>query len=717
LLLVNEQSGDSRTLADYYAAKRGIPSGNVCRIQAAVQESVSRREFEDQILRPVAECLSSGLLQDQIHYIVTTKGIPLIVQGQGGPLGDLASVDSELALTYHYLVYGRMPTFGKVENPYYAIQSGPQALRPFDRSQDSMYLVTRLTGASVVDALLLIDRAVQTSGEGGFYFDLPFQRETVQGGWLAQAAESLRGLGLKVSVEDTSAHFQQVDSVLGFCTWSPLEPAGPAAIPQKGWTPGAVALSLDPASASSFQEAPSLSLGARMIRAGVTGLGGFVADPTLDGYFRPQILFPAYASGRNLAESFYLSLRYLGWRQVVVGDPLARVSIAGVQQAGQQKPPGEQCNAEPETRLPGCFARRRSDYLVHKYTASLEAVTALLKAEAQAAQGDDQAALAALGASLSRDPYIADSHLLKARLLARRGENSQAFDHFKRATELGQRQPGIYLQMARLALEKLQDPEAAAPFAQALYRSFGPDDPEISALWAKIQAQRGKLDQAKAVYHRLITNSDPPPAFALAALGRIYFDEGELELAQEFLDRALQSDRLKPPGQKQLRGQGGDQDGEELERLSEDIQFLQQADGSPPSSQAEGNPSPAPQDVPAAVVSRGTTEYPARARQDGIEGIVVLRLLIDEHGQMLKSDLVSGPKVLAKAAQKSVKHWKFRPRLLNGRAVPSYLPISIKFTIRRNDGGQEQSLRGRRRTENAEGQKEIQRDSQAAGTS
>jgi hypothetical protein len=36
----------------------------------------------------------------------------------------------------------------------------------------------------------------------------------------------------------------------------------------------------------------------------------------------PEILLPAYYSGRNLAESFYLAIPFLSWQNIVVGDPL-----------------------------------------------------------------------------------------------------------------------------------------------------------------------------------------------------------------------------------------------------------------------------------------------------------------------------------------------------------------------------------------------------------
>jgi hypothetical protein len=37
---------------------------------------------------------------------------------------------------------------------------------------------------------------------------------------------------------------------------------------------------------------------------------------------RPEYVLPAYASGRNLAESYYLGMPFLSWQGVVLGDPL-----------------------------------------------------------------------------------------------------------------------------------------------------------------------------------------------------------------------------------------------------------------------------------------------------------------------------------------------------------------------------------------------------------
>ena len=52
------------------------------------------------------------------------------------------------------------------------------------------------------------------------------------------------------------------------------------------------------------------------------GAFGNTYEPYLSACARPDYLFPAYFEGRNLAESYYLSLLYLSWQSVVLGDPL-----------------------------------------------------------------------------------------------------------------------------------------------------------------------------------------------------------------------------------------------------------------------------------------------------------------------------------------------------------------------------------------------------------
>jgi uncharacterized protein (TIGR03790 family) len=67
------------------------------------------------------------------------------------------------------------------------------------------------------------------------------------------------------------------------------------------------------------------SLSADYIHEGATGVSGHVDEPYLGFTPRPDYLLPAYYKGRNLAESYYLSLPALSWQNIVLGDPLCRL--------------------------------------------------------------------------------------------------------------------------------------------------------------------------------------------------------------------------------------------------------------------------------------------------------------------------------------------------------------------------------------------------------
>jgi uncharacterized protein (TIGR03790 family) len=66
-------------------------------------------------------------------------------------------------------------------------------------------------------------------------------------------------------------------------------------------------------------------LTADYIHDGATGASGHVYEPYLQMTPRPNILLPAYYHGRNLAESYYLSIPILSWMNIVIGDPLCRL--------------------------------------------------------------------------------------------------------------------------------------------------------------------------------------------------------------------------------------------------------------------------------------------------------------------------------------------------------------------------------------------------------
>ena len=331
LVVVNRGVPVSEEIAEYYVHRRKIPAGNVCRIRAPKQEQITRREYEAWVEPGVMKCLSDGDSKERIDYIVTTKGVPLRISGAGN-----AAVDSELTLLYDKLNGKEHPTQGKVPNPFFG-----QPFAAFDKSRFGIYLVTRLTGFTLDDVKGMIDRAQQAENRGVVVIDgTNWQHQTGERA-LAAAARILPG-GRVVAEHSTDPTYD-VRGVIGYASWGSNDQhrvSGGRRDPGIEWLPGGIATEFVSSDGRTFEEPPAdwrpvpwkerdkfwagtpQSLTGDFIRQGATGASGHVFEPKLDATPQPDILFPAYLQGRTLAESFYLSIRYLSWMNIVVGDPL-----------------------------------------------------------------------------------------------------------------------------------------------------------------------------------------------------------------------------------------------------------------------------------------------------------------------------------------------------------------------------------------------------------
>jgi TonB family protein len=79
------------------------------------------------------------------------------------------------------------------------------------------------------------------------------------------------------------------------------------------------------------------------------------------------------------------------------------------------------------------------------------------------------------------------------------------------------------------------------------------------------------------------------------------------------------------------------------------------------------------------LLHRVEPEYPEEARQQRIEGAVVLEVRIGRDGAIQDVKLVSGQASLANAAIAAVKQWRFKPRTLNGQPVEMQTRVTLNF--------------------------------------
>ena len=261
-IVVNDNSADSRRIAEHYARTRGLPESNVLRIQTSSDDAIERDAYVRTIEQPLGVAIKRAGLQDRLLYLVLTKGVPLRIVGTTGLSGTQASVDSELTLLYRHLVGQSTPVEGKIDNPYYLGVREIGEARPFSHREHDIYLVTRIDAFTVDQALAVIDRAQAPAMgvralEGHIVLD---QRGVAGSGdqWIEQAAKRLadQGQQSRVVVETTPKPARDEKAVLGYYSWGASDLANRVRSVGIGFVPGSIAANLASFDARTFRQPP-----------------------------------------------------------------------------------------------------------------------------------------------------------------------------------------------------------------------------------------------------------------------------------------------------------------------------------------------------------------------------------------------------------------------------------------------------------------------------
>lgn len=369
LIVQNQISPVSRAIAGYYLKRRGIDSANLVSIQvpdsATSQnaETITYERFRAAVEGPIRRALAGRV--DQIRYIVLTKGVPIRVTDVPRQALNLAgyrqtqSVDSTLAALDY-----KGPSFvvrnGSEISAVFTPNLYWQQHGPFEHRDFGGYLVTRLDGYSEADARALVDRSlgagilsgrvlIDPRGDNGasqrpqpvsliksetcrpptcaFNPDYTsIGNEDYNRDQLSSAALSRSFQGLTVEVTPAD-RFGGGTDLLAYSSWGSNDPAFDL-LTYSGlrFLPGAIAETAVSTSARTFLPARGgQSLIADLIHQGVTGVKGYTDEPYLDAIASPSVLLTSYLCGNNLAISYYRASRNINWRDIVIGDPLARL--------------------------------------------------------------------------------------------------------------------------------------------------------------------------------------------------------------------------------------------------------------------------------------------------------------------------------------------------------------------------------------------------------
>lgn len=360
LVIENLNSMDSIEIAQDYVRKRGIK--NVLEIKtqdsskSADKETITYENFLKEIEKPLKERLAA---KKGINYIVLTKGIPLRIQGAKiGIQNNRPSVDSYItALDYPVrkdvinVVLNDSGFTGKCwVNRYW------DAKEPFTHEKFGGYLVSRLDGYTVAQAKALTTNALKAEMKkqtGSFLIDaqndhkpeelakvpifpnkegsseIAVFNEMSYGDWdadLIVAADRLTKAGFTVTLNKENTFVTSADPVLGYASWGSNDGKYNADnYHALKFAPGAIAETAVSTSARTFLPTTGgQSLIADLIKQGVTGVKGYCDEPLLQAVASPTVMFDHYVRGFTLAESFYAASRFVGWEDIVVGDPLCR---------------------------------------------------------------------------------------------------------------------------------------------------------------------------------------------------------------------------------------------------------------------------------------------------------------------------------------------------------------------------------------------------------
>jgi uncharacterized protein (TIGR03790 family) len=362
LVVYNANSPISTAIAKDYTARRKVKQMLAVRCEDSAikteNETISIQLYAQQIERPVAAYLSK---HSQINFIVLTKGVPIRVRGantgsrdenvEAAPLN--ASVDSYLAAIDYAKIPGakKIAIHGSGARGYGWLNRYWNSDKPFSHAEFGGYLVTRLDGYTEADAESLVSRAIAAERHGttgkvlldmqpDFHFapqevsvqplavtgDIP--EESAYGSWnadLVKAAGELERRGIPTLFDQDKAFVGNQTDLLGYFSWGSNDPSYTAeAYRSLHFVPGAICDTAVSTSARTFLPTTGgQSLIADLIAQGVTGVKGYTDEPLLQAIASPSVALDRYFSGFTLAESFYAASRFVGWEDIVIGDPLA----------------------------------------------------------------------------------------------------------------------------------------------------------------------------------------------------------------------------------------------------------------------------------------------------------------------------------------------------------------------------------------------------------
>lgn len=334
VVIANKRVAESVDIATHYMNVRSIPMENLLLIDTNTQEISSRRQYNLEIRKPVAEFLKKKMKTTRIRCLVTIYGVPLKISRQEGEAGEhressRAAVDSELAL----VLSDDYPLSWWQANPFFLGFQNKKTLI----GKDEVLMVSRLDGPDSATVYRIINDSIATEKiglQGQACFDARWpkpgdeERENLRGYRLYDlsihnAAYLLeKSSRFKVTLNNREELFGhgECEKPALYCGWYSLANYTDVF----DWQKGAVAYHIASSELASLQQEGNL-WGRRMLEEGVAAVIGPVYEPFVQGFPFPDIFFKHLSQGYlTLAESYLISMPFFSWQIILIGDPLYR---------------------------------------------------------------------------------------------------------------------------------------------------------------------------------------------------------------------------------------------------------------------------------------------------------------------------------------------------------------------------------------------------------
>src|SRR5262249_36921447 len=214
------------------------------------------------------------------------------------------------------------------------------------------------------------------------------------------------------------------------------------------------------------------SLTGDLIRDGITGTAGHVAEPYLDATIRPNVLFSAYIQGANLAEAFYLAIPYLSWQTVVIGDPLC-APFRTTTVTSNQIDKGIDPSTENATFFSSWKLKAVTSPGLNPERVDVDTIKLLMRADAKLAKQDLAGMRQLLEQATARNKRLGPATLTLALVYEQAAEYDKAIERYRQVLEI---QPDSVVALNNLAYAVATHknaPKEALPLAEKAYALAG----------------------------------------------------------------------------------------------------------------------------------------------------------------------------------------------------------------------------------------------------